>query len=294
MSVFQAIFLGIVQGLTEFLPVSSSGHLSIFQNLFHIDTGGSVAFDVMLHVGTLFVVFLVYWKDICKLVIEACRMIADLFMNLKLALTPRQDAQPKQYRRIIRTNYRKFVALVIVSTIPTGLIGYFGRKLIEDASATMLVPGICLLITGIILLLSDRVENCWKIPRDVSWGEGILIGIAQGFATLPGISRSGTTIAACTFCGFERKFAVKYSFILSIPAILGAAVLELKDLANESMTPSMAGSYIAGMIAAAVFGYISIRIVGQMVLRRKMKIFAFYCFGAGALAIISHIVMLFI
>ena len=292
MSVFQAIFLGIVQGLTEFLPVSSSGHLAIFQNLFHIDTGGSVAFDVMLHVGTLVVVFLVYWKDICKLVIEACKMLADLFVNLKMAVTPNNTESPRQYRRIIRTNYRKFVVLVIVSTIPTGLIGYFGRKLIEDASATLLVPGICLLITGVILYLSDRVENCWKIPRDVSWGEGVLIGIAQGFATLPGISRSGTTIAACTFCGFERKFAVKYSFILSIPAILGAAVLEIKDLANESISASMMGSYACGMIFAAIFGYISIRIVGQMVLRRKMRIFAYYCFVAGACAIVGHFVLM--
>ena len=292
MSVFQAVFLGIVQGLTEFLPVSSSGHLAICQNVFHIDTGGSVAFDVMLHVGTLLVVFLVYWKDICKLVAEAVRMLADIFFNLKVLVSRNNTQEPKKYRRIIRTNYRKFVALVIVSTIPTGLIGYFGKKLIEDASATLIIPGICLLITGVILYLSDRVENCWKIPRDVSWGEGVLIGIAQGFATLPGISRSGTTISACTFCGFERKFAVKYSFILSIPAILGAAVLELKDLVNESMSPSMAGSYIGGMIAAAVFGYIFIRIVGQMVLSRKMRYFAYYCFGAGAFAIAGQFIFM--
>ena len=292
MSVLQAIFLGIVQGLTEFLPVSSSGHLAIFQNIFHIDTGGSIAFDVMLHVGTLFVVFLVYWKDICKLVAEAFRMLYDCFFNLKLRLTRNNTEQPRKYRRIIRTNYRKFVALVIVSTIPTGLIGYFGRKLIEDASATLIVPGICLLITGIILYLSDKVENCWKIPKDVSWGEGVLIGIAQGFATLPGISRSGTTISACTFCGFERKFAVKYSFILSIPAILGAAVLELKDIAGESLSPSMLGSYACGMIAAAVFGYISIRIVGKVVLSRKMKVFAFYCFAVGIFAIAGQFIFI--
>ncbi len=292
MSVLQAIFLGIVQGLTEFLPVSSSGHLAIFQNIFHIDTGGSVAFDVMLHVGTLLVVFLVYWKDICKLVAEAFKMLADIFYNMKIATTPNNTEDVRKYRRIIRTNYRKFVVLVIVSTIPTGLIGFFGKKLIADASATLIIPGICLLITGVILYLSDRVENCWKIPKDVSWGEGVLIGIAQGFATLPGISRSGTTIAACTFCGFERKFAVKYSFILSIPAILGAAVLEIKDLAQESITGTMVGTYAAGMIAAAVFGYISIRIVGRVVLSKKMRYFAYYCFGAGIFAIIGQFVFM--
>ncbi len=292
MSVLQAVFLGIVQGLTEFLPVSSSGHLAIFQNIFHIDTGGSVTFDVMLHVGTLLVVFLVYWKDICKLVQEAFRMLADVFANAKVFFSHNNTGDVKKYRRIIRTNYRKFVMLVIVSTIPTGLIGFFGKKFIEDASSTLIIPGICLLITGVILFLSDRVENCWKIPKDVSWGEGILIGIAQGFATLPGISRSGTTISACTFCGFERKFAVKYSFILSIPAILGAAVLEIKDLAQESISLGMAGTYAAGMIAAAIFGYLSIRVVGQVVLNRKMKIFAYYCFGAGIFAIIGQFVFM--
>ncbi len=292
MSVFQAIFLGIVQGLTEFLPVSSSGHLAIFQNLFHIEIESGVAFDVMLHVGTLFVVFLVYWRDICKLVAEAVRMLADCFHNLKILVSHNNTQQPKKYRRIIRTNYRKFVVLVIVSTIPTGLIGYFGKSLIEDASASLIIPGVCLLITGVILYLSDRVENCWKIPKDVSWGEGILIGIAQGFATLPGISRSGTTISTCTFCGFERKFAVKYSFILSIPAILGAAVLELKDLAGESMNASMIGCYVCGMVAAAVFGYIAIRIVGQVVLNRKMRIFAYYCFAVGIFAIVGQFVFL--
>lgn len=288
MPIYQAVFLGIIQGLTEFLPVSSSGHLAIFQNIFHMETGNSVTFDVLLHIGTLLVVFLVYWKDICKLVIEAVHMAGDIIYNLRTSLSRNNTGHPKQYRRVIRTNYRKFVLLVIVSTIPTGLMGYFGKKLIEDASETLIVPGVCLLITGVILLLSDRVEHCWKIPKDVSWGEGVLIGIAQGFATLPGISRSGTTISACTFCGFERRFAVKYSFILSIPAILGAAVLQIGDAAAEGISVSMLGNYAAGMIAAAIFGYFAIRTIGKLVRKRKMKYFAYYCFAAGALAIIGY------
>lgn len=291
MSILQAVFLGIVQGLTEFLPVSSSGHLAIFQNIFHMDTGSTVTFDVMLHVGTLLVVFLVYWKDICKLCAEAFKMLADVFENAGTLLSKNNTGSPKKYRRIIRTNYRKFVLLIIISTIPTALMGYFGRKLIEDASTSLLIPGICLLITGVILFLSDRVENCWKIPKDVSWGEGILVGIAQGFATLPGLSRSGSTIGACTFCGFERRFAVKYSFILSIPAILGAAVLEIGDIASEGVSGSMLGNYAAGMAAAAVFGFIAIRTIGIMVRKRKMRYFAYYCFAAGVLAIAGNFLL---
>lgn len=292
MSVLQAIFLGIVQGLTEFLPVSSSGHLAIVQNVFHIDTGNSVLFDVMLHIGTLAVVFLVYWKDIAKLIVEFVKMIGDLFVNMRIFFSRSAGGGEVKYRRIVRTNYRKFVVLIIVSTIPTGIMGYLGSKLITDASGTLIVPGICLLITAVLLLLSDRKKNCWKIPKDVSYGEGVAIGIAQGFATLPGLSRSGSTIAACTFCGFDRKFAVKYSFILSIPAILGAAVLELKDISSEAVTGSVVGTYAAGMIAAAIVGYVAIRSMLKIVQNKKMKYFAWYCIAVGVFAIIGQFIFM--
>lgn len=286
MSILQAIFLGIVQGLTEFLPVSSSGHLAIFQNIFHIETGGSVLFDVMLHVGTLLVVLLVYWKDILKLIIEFFRMAGDILYNAKVLFV--SGRQKPQYRKVVRTNYRKFVVLIIVSTIPTGIMGYLGSKLITDASSTLIIPGICLIITAVLLLFSDKKADCWKIPKDVSYGEGILIGIAQGFATLPGLSRSGTTIAAETLCGLDRRFAVKYSFILSIPAIVGAAVLELSDISSEAITGQVAGTYAAGMIAAAVVGYFAIRSMLKLVQNKKMKYFAYYCFAAGIFAIIGQ------
>ena len=290
MSVLQAIFLGIVQGFTEFLPVSSSGHLAIFQNILHIETDSSVLFDVMLHVGTLLVVLVVYWKDILKLIVEFFRMIGDLFANLSMLFSSGRK-QP-HYRKIVRTNYRKFVVLIIVSTIPTGIMGYLGSKLIKDASGTLIVPGICLLITGVLLLLSDRRADCWKIPKDVSYGEGVLIGIAQGFATLPGLSRSGSTIAAATFCGLDRKFAVKYSFILSIPAIIGAAVLELSDISSEAVTGRLIGIYAAGMIAAAVVGYLAIRFMLRIVQNRKLKYFSYYCFAIGVLSIIGQFVFM--
>lgn len=289
MSVLQSIFLGIVQGLTEFLPVSSSGHLAIFQNIFHIDTGGSVLYDVMLHVGTLLVVLVVYWKDILKLIIEFFRMVGDICVNLGMLFS--SGRKKPRYRKVVRTNYRKFVVLIIVSTIPTGIMGYLGSKLIEDASGSLLVPGICLLVTAVLLYLSDKKENCWKIPRDVSYGEGLLIGIAQGFATLPGLSRSGTTIAAETFCGLDRKFAVKYSFILSVPAIAGAALLELSDISAGEVTGKMVGTYAAGMVAAAVVGYLAIRFMLKLVQQRKMKYFACYCAAVGVLSIVGHFVL---
>ena len=292
MNLLQSIFLGAVQGLTEFLPVSSSGHLAIFQNIFHIDTGSSMLYDVLLHLATLLVVFIYFRREIWQLIRTFFAMAGDLCHNFRARFFPPKDQEEIVLRRIITSNYRKFVLLIIVSTIPTGIMGYAGKKLIADASDTLLVPGICLLITGILLLLSDRVTDTWKIPKDVTWKEGIIIGIAQGFATLPGLSRSGTTISTCLFLKLDRKFAVKYSFILSIPAILGATLLELKDLGAEQLTVSLGLSYAAGMIAAALVGYLCIRFMMKVVSQRKFRYFAFYCFAAGILAVIGHFVLM--
>ena len=288
MTLLQSVFLGIVQGITEFLPVSSSGHLAIMQNIFHIDTGDSILYDVLLHIGTLIVVFYLYRKEIGRLIIEFFGMIRDLFDNIRIRRANRGSDSPVPLHRIVKNNYRKFVILILISTVPTGIMGFLGRKLVADAADTLLVPGICLLITGVILLISDRTKNNTKIPQDVTWREAVIIGIAQGFATLPGLSRSGTTITACLLCGFERSFAVKYSFILSIPAILGAAVLELKDIGSELVTPALAGTYVAGMIAAAVVGYICIRTMIRLIRKKKLHYFAYYCFAAGLLAIVGH------
>lgn len=291
MTILQSIFLGIVQGLTEFLPVSSSGHLAIIQNIFKIDTGSSILFDILLHIGTLLVVFVVYWKDIWKLIVETFRMLGDIFSNLGTFFKNRKLEEKIKYKRIVRTNYRKFVVLLIVSTIPTGIIGVLGEKLIKGASDTLLIPGICLLITAVLLLISDRAQNCYKIPKDVTYGEGVLVGVAQGFATLPGLSRSGTTITACLLCGFDRKFAVKYSFILSIPAILGAAVLEISDVGSEVITQGMIGTYLAGMAAAALVGYICIKTMLVVVKNKKFKYFAYYCFVVGIISIVGNFVL---
>lgn len=291
MSVLQSIFLGAIQGLTEFLPVSSSGHLAILKNFFHIETGTSILFDILLHIGTLLVVFVVYWKDIWKLILETLHMAGDIFTNLGILFKNKKTEEKTKYKRIVRTNYRKFVVLILVSTVPTGILGVLGEKLIKNAGETLLIPGICLLITGVLLLISDRAENCYKIPKDVTYREGALVGVAQGFATLPGLSRSGTTITACLLCGFDRKFAVKYSFILSIPAILGAAVLEISDLGNEVITSGLVGTYLAGMAAAALVGYVCIKTMLVVVKNKKFKYFAFYCFAIGIVSIAGHFIL---
>jgi undecaprenyl-diphosphatase len=288
MSIFESILLGVVQGITEFLPVSSSGHLAIIQNIFHIETNGSMLFDIMLHVGTLVAIFVVYYRDIWNMIKEAVFMAGDIFANLHTFLLNRIHKTSLKYRKIVHNNYRKFVVLILVSTIPTGVIGVLAKDLVSAASETLLIPGICLLITGVLLLMADLAKEGKKKPKDVSYKSGLLIGTSQGIATLPGLSRSGTTIAACIFCGLDRKFAVKYSFILSIPAVLGAAVLEIKDVIAEPVEAGQLGIYAVGMVCAAVVGYICIKTMLVVVRNKKFRYFAYYCFAIGVVAIAGH------
>ena len=288
MSVLESIFLGIVQGITEFLPVSSSGHLAILENIFHIETNGSMLFDIMLHLGTLVAVFIVYHKDIWSMIKEALFMAGDIFSNLHTFILNKIHKTSLKYKKIVHNSYRKFVVLILVSTVPTGLIGVLGKDIVEGAGETLLIPGICLLITGVLLLMAELKKEGNKTPKTVSYGNGLVIGAAQGLATLPGLSRSGTTIATCLFCGLDRKFAVKYSFILSIPAILGAAVLEIKDVVAEPIQASQIAVYAVGMVFAGVVGYICIKTMLIIVRKKKFHYFAYYCFAVGIVAIVGH------
>ncbi len=272
MSFLYAVIMGIIQGLTEFLPVSSSGHLAIFQILFGVESPG-LLFDVLLHIGTLIAVFLCFYKDIWMMIKELFLMIGDLFRGKK---------------KVVNNTYRKMDLLVIVATIPTGIIGVFDSDLVEKAGKILIFPGICLIITGLILLLADRLPDGDKTPKKTSYPNAFLIGIAQGVATLPGISRSGSTITACLFSGFQRNYAVKFSFILSIPAILGSLVFELSDIDKAAISGSDVFCYIVGTAVAAVVGYISIKLMLRIVRRKKFLPFAIYCFAIGAASVIGY------
>ena len=277
MNVLQAIILGIIQGLAEFLPVSSSGHLAIIQNLFHIETDTGLLFDVLLHIGTLTAIIVVFWKDIVKLIIEFFGIIADFIRRFR---------DPDLI--VLSSAYRRFVLLIIVSTIPTAILGYIGRDFVAYASSTLIIPGIGLIITSILLFICDRIGDGRKGIKKITYLNAFEIGIAQGVATVPGISRSGATIAACLMLGIKKETAVKYSFIMSIPAVLGAAVLELKDAAGTSVEAGTVVAYIIGMVVSAVVGYFAIRVMINVGRRKRYLYFSIYCLVIGLVAIIGH------
>ncbi|WP_167956612.1 undecaprenyl-diphosphate phosphatase [Anaerosporobacter faecicola] len=291
MTIFQAIIMGILQGVAEFLPISSSGHLAIMKQILHMNTDTGLLFDVMLHFGTLLAVFLVFWKDIKKLIIEGFGILGDFFVNVGRAIHNLFHSQDKkEYKKVVCTAYRKFVMLVIVSTIPTGILALLFRDVIEVTSETLLVPGLCLLLTAVLLLIADRTAPGKKRANDVSYANAGIIGLAQGFATLPGLSRSGTTITACLSCGLYKNFAVKYSFIMSIPAILGAVILQVKDFGSIVASSNDIVAYIIGTCVAAVVGYICMKTMLVIVRGKKYKGFAYYCFVVGMIAIIWNFV----
>ncbi len=237
MPIWKGIILGIIQGAAEFLPVSSSGHLVLVKELLGVDLeSGGVFFDVMLHLGTLFAIFIAFWKDIKHLIIEGLHICGDVAVNFVTLLRNCFSREKKKFRRVIRSSYRKLVMLIIVSTIPTGILGILLSDVIEASNRIILVPGICFLVTSLFLVIADLAEPGQKKPKEASYKNAGFIGFAQGLATMPGVSRSGTTICACLLSGFDKKFAVKYSFIMSIPAVLGAAVLELKDFGGLSLS----------------------------------------------------------
>ena len=228
MSFFDAMILGIVQGLTEFLPVSSSGHLVILENLLNIRTDTDVLFHVLLHFGTLIAICLVFKNDLFRMLVETIHIFQDLTANFKIYIDNKMhSAQTTPYRKILCNNYRTMVAMILISTIPTGILGYLLQNLVDRWSSSLPVTGLGLLITAVLLLVVDNWQLGNKLPKHITVPQALAIGVCQGISVIPGISRSGITITAGFLCGFRRGFAIRYSYLVSIPAILGAMILEL-------------------------------------------------------------------
>ena len=277
MSLLNALILGLIQGVAEFLPISSSGHLSIAQNLLGLKVEGTedVFFDVLLHLGTLAAVFVAYWKDIREMILEFFRTIGDF----------RRGGMPRSIPPA-----RRLILLIIVGTLPLFLVLPV-KGLVEGLYDNTYFVGGALLVTGALLFVCDRVRRGRKNEKTATVLDAALVGVGQAIATCPGISRSGTTICVGCFRGLERRFAVRFAFLLSIPAVLGANLLQIKDVAEAGgIDVKLLPVYIAGVAAAAVSGYLSICLVRMVANKGKFGAFAYYCWAAGAVTIALSVV----
>ena len=276
MTYLKAFLLGLVQGVAEFLPISSSGHLAIARNLLNMEGAGDIPefFDVLLHLGTLIAVFIAYWSDIRDMVVEFFRGIRDLAH--RTTPTPVPPA-------------RRLILLIIIGTLPLFAVLPI-RKAVQGLGDNMYFVGAALIFTGFLLFLCDRVRKGRKTERSAGWTDALLVGVGQAVATLPGVSRSGMTITAGCFVGYERKFAVRFSFLLSIPAVLGANILSLKDAMDAGIDWSQVPVYLVGVITAAVVGYLCIRLLKMIADKGKFGFFAYYCWAVGLLTLILNFI----
>ena len=261
MDILQAIIIGIVQGLTEFLPVSSSAHLVFAQKL--VGTESSLTFDILLHLGTLIAVLWFFRWDIIKMLRSWWLSIGDLL-------------QGRFKHGLYDDAYTRLAWYVILATIPVGIVGVLFDDAVESLFAGALyVPAFFLFVTGTILYLSQRM-NSGKINMDnISKVEALVMGLGQACAIMPGLSRSGTTIAAGLVMGLDKEFAAKFSFILSVPAIFGAFVFKLKDI-GSAMDVNFLPIFI-GFIVSIIAGYLAIKWMLDLIKNRSLDIFAYYC-----------------
>lgn len=276
MTYLTAFLLGLVQGVAEFLPISSSGHLAIAQNLLGLEDAGSVPefFDVLLHLGTLIAVFAAYWTDICEMVVEFFRGIGDLVHRSTPSPVPPA---------------RRLILLIIVGTLPLFAVLPI-RKHVQGLTDNMIFVGAALIVTGILLFLCDRVRKGRKTERSATWLDALLVGVGQAVATLPGVSRSGMTITAGCFVGYERRFAVRFSFLLSIPAVLGANILSIGDAVQAGINGAEVPMYLVGVVTAAVTGYLCIRLLKYVADKGRFGAFAYYCWAVGILTLVLQAV----
>ena len=276
MTYLTAFLLGLIQGVAEFLPISSSGHLAIAQNLLGLESAGSVPefFDVLLHLGTLIAVFAAYWKDICEMVVEFFRGIGDLAHRSTPSPVPPA---------------RRLILLIIVGTLPLFAVLPV-RRAVQGLGDNMVFVGAALIVTGFLLFLCDRVRKGRKTERSATWADALLVGVGQAVATLPGVSRSGMTITAGCFVGYERTFAVRFSFLLSIPAVLGANILSIGDAVKAGINGAEVPMYLVGAVTAAVVGYLCIRLLKYVADKGRFGAFAYYCWAVGILTLVLQAV----
>ena len=272
MTYLSSFLLGLVQGLAEFLPISSSGHLSIAQNLLGLNTEIPEFFDVLLHLGTLVAVFVAYWRDICDMVAELIHGVGDLVHGT----TPRQVPPA-----------RRLILLIIVGTLPLFILLPI-HKQVQALSNNMVFIGAALVVTGFLLFACDLVRKGKKTERTATIADVLVVGLGQAIATMPGISRSGMTIATGCVMGFERKFAVRVSFLLSIPAVLGANILSLKDALDAGIIWAEVPMYVVGVVTAAVVGYACIRLLRLVAEKGRFGAFAYYCWAVGLLTLLLN------
>ena len=278
MSVIMSLFLGLVQGITEFLPISSSGHLAILQNLFRLDYAeeGNLLFEVLVHVGTLVSILIAYKSELRTMISDGIEF-----------LQKRNDTEPGE--PVVLKPPARALLFMFIGTLPMFVAAIFSGSVARLFFNTTFI-GFALLITGGLLYVSDRyIKRGNKTEKTMTMMDALIIGLAQAVAVIPGLSRSGTTISVGLARGLSRAYAVRFSLLLAIPAILGATVVTLYGAIREGIDFTLFPIYLAGAVIAAIVGFFTIQLLRRIVTKSGTGKFAYYCWGVGALVMILSI-----
>lgn len=264
MQILDALILGVLQGVTEFLPISSSGHLILGEEFLNLNVGTLKSFDVLVHLGTLLAIFVYFRHDVWE-------MIKSFFGFISGKLSKNDP-------------YLKLIAMIVVGTIPAVLVGLLAEEMIDDIFRNVRNVGMVMVIVGLLFLIGEKVYKVrGEAEKDVNWWKATLIGVAQAVALIPGISRSGSTIVTGLFLGVERSFAARFSFLLGIPAMIGAGILtalksgESVKLSFEIMAVGFSASFVAG--------FLSVAFLMRFLKKNSLAVFAFYLIVIGTVAI---------
>lgn len=272
-----SIAMGFLQGVAEFLPISSSGHLTLFQYFFSPEQNPEeldMLFTILLHFGTLISVCVYYWRDVVDMIREFFLGLADLFSR-----RGGHTGRPPEARRL--------VLMIVVATLPLFAV-LLVKDVVDAAFTNVTFVSAALIATGFLLFFSDRMAKGRKNARTATMLDALLVGCAQAVGTLPGISRAGITISAGMLCGFERSFAVRFSFLMSLPAVLGANILEVADAVQTGgVDTSRLPMYLVGMVVSGVVGYFAIRLVNLLANKGKFGAFAYYCWAVGIVSLVA-------
>jgi undecaprenyl-diphosphatase len=267
MNFFQAIFLGVLQGITEFLPISSSGHLALVEFFLGIEEAG-LAFDVALHLGTLLGVLIYFRRDI--------------FMMLTAVVNPRKLGEEAGLQR-------RLAFYICLGTIPAVIAGVVLKDSVETIFRSPFLIAALLAGAGLLLLLADKAGKHLRDMKSIGFVDVALIGLFQAFALMPGVSRSGITMTAGLMRGFNRMSAARFSFLLSVPVILGAGVYNLPDIISHGSEPGQLELYLAGFVAAAISGYLVIAFLLRFIQSHSFAVFAYYRFLLAGIVVLTQI-----
>ena len=274
MSYLTAVLLGLVQGVAEFLPISSSGHLALLQNIFQVEEA-DLLFDVLLHLGTLISIFMAYRRDLRGVLRGGLGLLG---LGRDRGRTTKRNA-----------DRRRMAVFIVAGSLPLLLVLPVRERVAALYHNTVFVS-LMLMVTGCMLYLSDRFSTSTRGLREASALQALAVGLGQAVAVVPGISRSGATISLGMLCGFRRSFAVRFSFLLSVPAVLGATLVSLVGAARTGIQGDLLPQYLCGMAAAACSGYFSIRLLRYLAAKSNFGGFAYYCWGAGIIALLLSLI----